>query len=71
MKKVKQEHKQFEIEKLQIMLNAVGFNFDYQKVDLIARTLKVNKPKATIKDVWNVRKEWEKHYENQDLYVEL
>ena len=71
MKKVKQEHKQFEIEKLQIMLNAVGFNFDYQKVDLISRTLKVNKPKATIKDVLEVRKEWEKHYENQDLYVEI
>lgn len=71
MKKVKQEHKQFEIEKLQIMLNAVGFNFGYPQVDLISRTLKLNKAKATIKDAWEVRKEWEKHYENQDLYVEI
>ena len=71
MKKVKQEHKQFEIEKLQIMLNAVGFNFGYPQVDLISRTLKLNKAKATIKDAWEVRKEWEKHYENKDLYVEI
>lgn len=71
MKKVKQEHQKIEIQVLQTMLNAVGFNFDYQHVDLISRTLKVNKPKATIKDVWEVRKEWEKHYENQDLYVEI
>ena len=71
MKKVKQEHKQFEIEKLQIMLNAVGFNFDYQHTDLISRTLKINTKKATIQDCLEVRKQWLKEYENQDLYLEI
>ena len=41
MKRVKQEHKQIEIEKLQVLFNAVGFNFDYQTADLIHRTLKI------------------------------
>ena len=71
MKKVKQEHQKIEIQVLQTMLNAVGFNLDYQHTDLIHRTLKINKRKATIQDCLEVRKQWLKEYENQDLYVEI
>jgi hypothetical protein len=71
MKRVKQEHKQIEIEKLQVLLNAVGFNLDYQATDLIHRTLKINNAKATIKDCVAIRQQWQKHYENKDLYTEI
>tara|TARA_R110000772_G_scaffold46431_1_gene105992 strand:+ start:668 stop:883 length:216 start_codon:yes stop_codon:yes gene_type:complete len=71
MKRVKQEHKQMEVEKLQVLLNAVGFNFDYQSTDLIFRTLKINSSKATIKDCVAIRQQWQKHYENQELYTEI
>ena len=71
MKRVKQEHKQFEIEKLQVLLNAVGFHIDYQNTDLIYRTLKINNAKATIKDCVDIRQQWQKHYENKELYTEI
>ena len=71
MKKVKQEHQKIEVQILQTMLNAVGFNLDYQHTDLISRTLKINTKKATIQDCLEVRKQWLKEYENQDLYVEI
>lgn len=70
MKIVKQEHKQIEIEKLQVLLNAVGFNFDYQATDLLHRTLKLDN-KATIKDCVAIRQQWQKHYENKELYTEI
>ena len=34
MKKVKQEHQKIEIQVLQTMLNAVGFNLDYQRTSV-------------------------------------
>ena len=81
MKKVKQEHKQFEIEKLQIMLNAVGLNLSYQEADLISRvvecmdiyTLTVDEfiNTLTVDEVINIKRNWLKDYENQDLYVEI
>lgn len=71
MTRVKQEHKQIEIEKLQVLFNAVGFNFDYQTADLIYRTLKMYNAKATIKDCVDIRQQWQKHYENKDLYTEI
>lgn len=70
MKRVKQEHKQIEIEKLQVLLNAVGFNFDYQATDLLHRTLKLDN-KATIKDCVAIRQQWQKHYENKELHTEI
>ena len=45
MKKVKQEHQKIENQILQTMLNAVGFNLDYQHADLIHRTLKIKTKK--------------------------
>lgn len=72
MKKVKQEHKQFEIEKLQIMLNAVGLNLSYQEADLINRVVEcMDIYSLTVDEVINIKRNWLKHYENQDLYVEL
>ena len=72
MKKVKQEHKQFEIEKLQIMLNAVGLNLSYQEADLINRVVEcMDIYSLTVDEVINIKRNWLKYYENQDLYVEL
>ena len=71
MKRVKQEHKQIEIEKLQVLLNAVGFHIDYQNTDLISRVLKINKAKATIIDCVEIRQQWQKDYENKELYTEI
>ena len=72
MKKVKQEHKQFEIEKLQIMLNAVGLNLSYQEADLVNRVVEcMDIYSLTVDEVINIKRNWLKHYENQDLYVEL
>lgn len=72
MKKVKQEHKQFEIEKLQIMLNAVGLNLSYQETDLINRVVEcMDIYSLTVHEVINIKRNWLKDYENQDLYVEL
>ena len=71
MRRVKQEFKRIEIEKLQAILNAVGYNFDYQNADLISRVLKINNAKATIKDCVAIRQQWQKHYENQELYTEI
>jgi len=70
MKRVKIEHQNIEVHKLQVLLNAVGFNLDYQAADLIHRTLKLDK-KATIKDCVDIRQQWQKHYENKDLYTEI
>lgn len=72
MKKVKQEHKQFEIEKLQIMLNAVGLNLSYQEADLISRVVEcMDIYSLTVDEVINIKRNWLKDYENQDLYVEI
>jgi len=72
MKKVKQEHKQFEIEKLQIMLNAVGLNLSYQEADLINRVVEcMDIYSLTVDEVINIKRNWLKDYENQDLYVEI
>ncbi len=71
MKRVKQEHKQIEIEKLQVLLNAVGFHIDYQNTDLISRVLKINNAKATIKDCVAIRQQWQKDYENKELFTEI
>lgn len=72
MKKVKQEHKQFEIEKLQIMLNAVGLNLSYQEADLINRVVEcMDIYSLTVDEVINIKRKWLKDYENQDLYVEI
>ena len=72
MKKVKQEHKQFEIEKLQIMLNAVGVNLSYQEADLINRVVEcMDIYSLTVDEVINIKRNWLKDYENQDLYVEI
>ena len=71
MTRVKQEHKQIEIEKLQVLLNAVGFHIDYQNTDLISRVLKINKAKATIIDCVEIRQQWQKDYENKELYTEI
>lgn len=71
MKKVKIEHQKFEVHKLQVLLNAVGFHFDYQNADLIYRTLKIKNAKATIKDCVAIRQQWQKDYENKELYTEI
>jgi len=71
MKRVKIEHQNIEVHKLQVLLNAVGFNFDYQAADLISRVLKMYNAKATIKDCVSIRQEWQKHYENKELYTEI
>ena len=72
MKKVKQEHKQFEIEKLQIMLNAVGLNLSYQEADLVNRVVEcMDIYSLTVDEVINIKRNWLKDYENQDLYVEI
>ena len=72
MKKVKQEHKQFEIEKLQIMLNAVGLNLSYQEADLINRVVEcMDIYSLTVDEVINIKRNWLKDYENKDLYVEI
>jgi len=72
MKKVKQEHKQFEIEKLQIMLNAVGLNLSYQEADLINRVVEcMDIYSLTVDEVINIKRNWLKDYENHDLYVEI
>ena len=71
MKRVKIEHQNIEVHKLQVLLNAVGFNLDYQNADLIFRTLKINNAKATIKDCVAIRQQWQKHYENKELYTEI
>ena len=72
MKKVKQEHKQFEIEKLQIILNAVGLNLSYQEADLINRVVEcMDIYSLTVDEVINIKRNWLKDYENQDLYVEI
>jgi len=70
MKRVKIEHQNIEVHKLQVLLNAVGFNLDYQATDLIFRTLKLDN-KATIKDCVDIRQQWQKHYENKELYTEI
>lgn len=71
MKRVKIEHQKIEVHKLQVLLNAVGFNLDYQATDLIHRTLKINNAKATIKDCVEIRQQWQKDYENKELYTEI
>lgn len=72
MKKVKQEHKQFEIEKLQIILNAVGLNLSYQEADLVNRVVEcMDIYSLTVDEVINIKRNWLKDYENQDLYVEI
>ena len=72
MKKVKQEHKQFEIEKLQIMLNAVGLNLSYQEADLVNRVVEcMDIYSLTVDEVINIKRNWLKDYKNQDLNVEL
>lgn len=70
MKRVKIEYQNLEVHKLQVLLNAVGFNFDYQGADLIHRTLKLDN-KATLKDCVKVRQQWQKYFENKDLYTEI
>jgi len=71
MKKVKQEHQKIEIQILQTMLNAVGFNFDYQSTDLLYRTLKLKSSKATLQDCAEIKKKWQKDYENKELFTEI
>ena len=69
MKIVKMEHKNIEVLKLQVLLNSVGFNVDYQSTDLINRVLKIKNP--TLKSCVEVRQEWQKYYENKDLFTEI
>lgn len=71
MKRVKIEHQNIEVHKLQVLLNAVGFNFDYQAADLISRVLKINNAKSTIKDCVDIRQQWQKDYENKELFAEI
>ena len=71
MKRIKTEHQKLEIQILQTMLNAVGFHLDYQTTDLIHRTLKLKSSKATLLDCAEIKKKWQKDYENKELYTEI
>lgn len=71
MKRVKIEHQKIEIQILQTMLNAVGFSLDYQTTDLLHRTFKLKSSKATLQDCAEIKKQWQKDYENKELFTEI
>jgi ribosomal protein S11 len=64
MKRVSEKDKEHEVEKLQTVLNGLGFQFNYQQADLINQGIKINTINATLKDLIETKKKWELKYEN-------